>query len=72
MSVARALVIAAFAGCFLAVAVLEALARRPGSRLPTLGHLCGFVLAYRLGPLPVGRLALLGFWWWTGWHFLAR
>ena len=25
-----------------------------------------------VGKVPVGRIALLGFWWWMGWHFFAR
>jgi hypothetical protein len=29
-------------------------------------------MRYEVGGLPVGRLALLGFWMWCGWHFLAR
>jgi hypothetical protein len=51
---------------------LEVIARREGSRIPTLGALCGFVMRYRTGRMPVGRIALLTFWWWVGWHFFAR
>jgi hypothetical protein len=40
--------------------------------MPTLGELCAFVMRYQVGPLPVGRIALFGFWWWVGWHFFAR
>jgi hypothetical protein len=25
-----------------------------------------------VGKVPVGRIAVLGFWWWAGFHFLAR
>ena len=32
----------------------------------------GFIMAYQVGKGPVGRIAVLGFWWWVGWHFLAR
>jgi len=48
------------------------LASRPGSRIPRLGDIAGFVMRYEVGGLQVGRLALLGFWFWCGWHFLAR
>jgi hypothetical protein len=27
---------------------------------------------YRVGKVPVGRIAVLGFWWWAGFHFFAR
>ena len=53
-------------------AVVEMLARREHSRVPTLGDVCAVVLRYRVGPLPVGRIAMFGFWWWLGWHFFAR
>ena len=52
------------------VGVMEALSRR--SRVPSLGDVCGVVMRYRVGPLPVGRIAMFGFWWWLGWHFFAR
>jgi hypothetical protein len=29
-------------------------------------------MAYQVGRVPVGREAVLGFWWWAGWHFFAR
>ena len=29
-------------------------------------------MRYEVGPVPVGRIGLFGFWWWLGWHFLAR
>jgi hypothetical protein len=54
------------------------LARRRGtrpdddSRVPSLGDLAAFVMSYQVGRLPIGRVAVLGFWWWLGWHFLAR
>jgi len=53
-------------------AAVEIAARRVGSRVPSLGDVCGVVMRYRVGPLPVGRVAMFGFWWWLGWHFLAR
>ncbi|WP_433066371.1 DUF6186 family protein [Dactylosporangium sp. CS-033363] len=54
------------------VAAVEITSRREGSRVPGLGDVCGVVMRYRVGPLPVGRIAMFGFWWWLGWHFLAR
>jgi hypothetical protein len=43
-----------------------------GQPIPGLADIAGFVMAYRVGPVPVGRIAILGFWWWVGWHFFAR
>jgi hypothetical protein len=51
---------------------VEILARRENSRVPTLAQVCGFVMQYRAGRVPVGRIAMYGFWWWVGWHFFAR
>ena len=53
-------------------AAVECAARREGSRVPTLGEVCAYVMRYRVGPVPVGRIGMFGFWWWLGWHFLAR
>jgi Family of unknown function (DUF6186) len=50
-----------------AVLGVEFAARRPGSRIPTLGRLAGFVMRERWG-----RLGVLFVWWWIGWHFLSR
>lgn len=72
MSVTRLITIVAFVLVFVVGLVVEWAARRPGSRIPTLGAMCGFVMHYRVGRLPVGRIAMFGFWWWLGWHFLAR
>ncbi len=72
MTVTRVASIVAFVGVFAVFAAVEWAARREGSRIPTLGDVCGVVLRYRVGRLPVGRLAVYGFWWWVGWHFFAR
>ena len=72
MSVSRIVTIGAFVVAFALVGLVEALARRDNTRVPTLGAVCGFVMAYRVGRLPVGRIAVFGFWWWVGWHFFAR
>jgi hypothetical protein len=52
--------------------VLSWLSRREGSKIPGFAEVAGFVMAYQVGRLPVGRIAVLGFWWWVGWHFFAR
>jgi hypothetical protein len=72
MSVSRALTIAAFGVALALFAVVEVLGRWGQSKIPTLGDVCAVVMAYRVGPLPVGRIAMFGFWWWLGWHFFAR
>jgi hypothetical protein len=72
MSVPRILAIAGFLLVFVIGLAVEWAARRPGSKIPTLADICGFVMRYRVGKLPVGRIAMFGFWWWLGWHFLAR
>lgn len=72
MGVTRLLVIIAFAAALVTFAVVEWAARRPGSRIPPFGEVCAAVMGFRVGRLPVGRIALCGFWWWVGWHFLAR
>jgi len=51
----------------LAMIVLEILARRPGSRIPTVGQWLGYLMRPKLGRF----LILLG-WWWLGWHYFAR
>jgi len=56
----------------LVLAALTLLSRREGSKVPSFGDIAGFVMAYQVGRIPVGRIAILGFWWWVGWHFLAR
>jgi hypothetical protein len=68
----RWLTITAFGLAFALLAVVEMVARREQSRVPTIGDVCAVVMRYRVGPLPVGRIAMFGFWWWLGWHFFAR
>jgi uncharacterized protein DUF6186 len=72
MSATRLVAIGAFLTVGLVFAAMELLARREGAKLPTLGDLCGYVMRYRAGGLPVGRIAAYGFWWWLGWHLFAR
>jgi hypothetical protein len=52
--------------------VVSLLSHREGSNIPRMADIAGFVMAYRVGRVPVGRIAVLGFWWWIGWHFFAR
>jgi hypothetical protein len=68
----RAIIIGLFVVAGLSFAVVGWLARREDSKIPSLGDLSGFVMDYRVGRLPVGRVAVLGFWWWVGYHFFAR
>jgi hypothetical protein len=72
MSLTRTLTLVAYGLALVLIGLLEVLGRREGSRVPTLGQICGFVMRYRVGPVPLGRLAVLGFWWWVGFHLFAR
>ena len=67
MTTSRGVTIAGFVLIALAALVVEAAARRPGSRIPTLSALAGFVMRERWG-----RLGVLFVWWWIGFHFLSR
>jgi hypothetical protein len=68
----RFIVISLFILAGLALAVTAWLSRREDSNIPKFGDIAGFVMAYQVGRVPVGRVAVLGFWWWAGWHFFAR
>jgi hypothetical protein len=68
----RTIVIGLFAVAAVAFLLVGWFARREESAIPTLGDIGGFIMAYEVGRVPVGRVALLGFWWWVGWHFFAR
>jgi Family of unknown function (DUF6186) len=63
----RVITIAGFAILVTAMVVLEILARRPGSRIPTIGQWLGYLMRMKIGRV----LVLLG-WWWLGWHYFAR
>jgi hypothetical protein len=65
--VTRVLTIMGFCAVILALFVLEFLARREGSRIPTLGQWLGYVMR----PW-AGRLMILLGWLWLGWHFFSR
>ncbi|HEY2791981.1 MAG TPA: DUF6186 family protein [Micromonosporaceae bacterium] len=68
----RILTISLYVLAGLLAVTVETLGRRPGSRIPTIGAICAFVMRYRAGGMPVGRFAMYGFWWWLGWHLFAR
>ncbi len=72
MSLTRVLAISGFVLALALFGVVEWLARREGSKIPTLGDVVGFVMRHRSGRIPVGRIAMYGFWWWLAWHFFAR
>jgi len=63
----REITIAGYVLVGLVAMVVELVARRPGSRVPTIGELAGFVMRERWG-----RLGVLLVWWWLGFHFLSR
>lgn len=64
---AYAVIVAGFAAIFLAMLVTDLAARRPGSRIAPLGT--ALIAAMRT---TLGRLIVLGWWLWIGFHFLAR
>jgi hypothetical protein len=49
------------------ILTLDLLARRPASKIPTLGEVFGLLSRTR-----VGRALVLGLWAWSGWHLFAR
>jgi ABC-type microcin C transport system permease subunit YejE len=65
--VTRIITIIGFAAVILTLFVLEFLARRKDSRMPTLGEWLGYVMRPKAGRL----LILLG-WLWLGWHYFSR
>jgi hypothetical protein len=65
--VTRVITIIGFAAVILSLFVLEFLARRNGSRIPTLGQWLGYVMRPK-----VGRLLILLGWLWLGWHYFSR
>jgi hypothetical protein len=68
----RVIIISLFALAGCGFLVVTWLSHRERSKIPTFGQLSGFVMQYQVGRLPVGRIAVLGFWWWVGYHFFAR
>ncbi|BCJ67034.1 DUF6186 family protein [Polymorphospora rubra] len=72
MSGTRLLAIGGFVVSIVLFVAVEWAARREGSKIPTLGDVCAYVMQYEVGRVPVGRIGVFGFWWWLGWHFFAR
>jgi hypothetical protein len=72
MSVSRVVVICLFLVAGVGLVIVEVLSRRPDSTVPSFGDLVATVLGVQVGRIPVGRIGVYGFWWWVGWHFLAR
>jgi len=68
----RLLAISGFVLAGVLVVVVEWASRREGSRIPSLGDVAAIVMSHEVAGIPVGRIAVFGFWWWIGWHFLAR
>lgn len=64
--------IGGFAVAILLFVLMELAARREGSKIPTFGDVCAYIMQYEVGRVPVGRIGVFGFWWWAGWHFFAR
>jgi hypothetical protein len=71
MTLTRLLAIAGFFLAGLLVLTVEWAARRY-HRLPTVSDMASVIMTHEVGRIPVGRIAVFGFWWWVGWHFLAR
>jgi hypothetical protein len=63
----REITVAGFVALAALGAVLELLARRPGSRIPPLG-----VAIRRIMSTRSGRVGLVAGWAWLGLHFFAR
>jgi hypothetical protein len=67
----RYLAISGFVLAGLLIVAVEWVARRT-RQIPSLGDMAAVVMTHEVGRIPVGRVAVFGFWWWVGWHFLAR
>ena len=67
----RWIAIGGFVLAALLVIAVEWAARRY-RRIPTLSDMAAVIMTHEAGRIPVGRVAMFGFWWWVGWHFLAR
>jgi len=65
--VTRALTITGYLAVLVAATALDIAARRPASSLPSIGD-----LASKLSARRIGRVLVIGWWWWLGWHFFVR
>ena len=71
MTLTRWIAVAGFVVVALIVVAFEWAARRYG-KIPTLSDMAAVIMTHQVGRIPMGRVAVFGFWWWVGWHFLAR
>jgi hypothetical protein len=62
-----AIIVSGFTAIFLAMLVTDLAGRRPDSRIAPLGSALTAAMRTTLG-----RLIVLGWWLWIGWHLLAR
>lgn len=62
----RAITIAVYLACALALAVTEVLARLTRLPVPTLAALFRWMLRRRSA-----QIGIVMAWWWVGWHFLG-
>jgi hypothetical protein len=65
--VTRVITIIGFSAVIAGIVILEIIARRPGTRIPTLGEWLGYLMRPKIGR----ALVLLG-WLWLGWHYFSR
>lgn len=65
--VTRVITIIGFSAVIAGIVILEIIARRPGTRIPTLGEWLGFLMRPK-----AGRAIILLGWLWLGWHYFAR
>jgi hypothetical protein len=63
----RVITIAGFVAVIVAGIALEMIARRPGSKIASVGEVLGQVMRQR-----TGRVIVFVMWFWFGWHFMAR
>ena len=63
----RAITIGGFVAIILAGIAVELIARRPASRVASVGDVLGHVMRQR-----TGRVLVFVLWFWFGWHFIAR
>ena len=65
--ITRVITIVGFVCVISALFTLQLLARRKDSRIPTMGEWLGYIMRSR-----AGRVLVLLFWLWLGWHYFAR
>jgi Family of unknown function (DUF6186) len=65
--VTRVITIIGFSAVIAGIVILEIIARRPGTRIQTLGEWLGYLMRPKAGR----AIVLLG-WLWLGWHYFAR